>query len=158
MISSRVLARVSCASLGFVLLAGSARAQFAECALPSDVPGSVLTTITMQGDLDFGGLTQSVCDSIVKKGISACKTQVKAAAKCGRSEAASIYGILVKQCAQIEDATERGLCKESAKTFLQYYLDGYDGDKQDGLDTCDALFATALNGACMDLVVKVGGE
>ena len=154
MFSSRVVARAFCACLGFLFVAGSARAQFEECPLPSDVPEAVFMTMSVQADLDFGGLTQQVCDSIVKKGVGTCRAQVKTAAKCGHKAADGIYQIMLKQCAQIEDAAERADCKLGAKTFRDFNRDGYDGSRDDGLTVCDGLFAQALNDACMDIVIK----
>src|SRR5258705_13917957 len=101
MFSSRVMARAFCACLGFLFVAGSAQAQFAECPLPTSLPETVYVTMTEQADIDFGGLDQKVCDSIVKKGVGTCRAQVKAAGKCGHKAADGIYEIMVKQCAQI---------------------------------------------------------
>ena len=157
MFSSRVVAGAVCACLGFLFVAGSARAQFAECPLPTSLPVVVFGTLSVQGDLDFGGLTQQVCDSIVKKGVGTCRAQVKAAAKCGHKTADGLYQIMLKQCAQIEDATARATCKQGAKTFRDFNRDGYDGSRDDALGVCDGEFAMALNAACMDLVIKVGG-
>jgi len=161
MISLRLAARVLCASLGFVLLAGSARAQYTECPLPQDIPGEVYMSILDQADTYFGGVTQKTCDSIVKTGLATCKAQVKAAFKCGVRTANSNYEILVKQCAELTDATERANCKDGAKTLRDYNVDGYRGSMDDevigGLVVCDTTFVASLSSACMSLALKVGG-
>jgi hypothetical protein len=154
MFSSRIVARALCACLGFLFVAGAARAQFNECPLPSDLPEVVYATMTEQADLNFGGLTQQVCDSIVKKGVATCKVQVKAAAKCGHKAADGLYQIMLKQCAQIADAVDRAACKQGAKTFRDFNQNGYDGSRDDGLAVCEGMFAEALNNACMDIVIK----
>ena len=157
MFSSRVVARALCACLGFLFVAGSAQAQLESCPLPTEYPSVVLTTVGEAGDIDFGNLTQKVCDSIVKKGVATCKAQVKAAAKCAHKVAGSIYDIQVKQCAQMMDAADRADCKQGAKTFRDFNVEGYDNDLSDALALCDGMFATLLNAGCMDLVIKVGG-
>ena len=161
MISSRLAARVLCASLGFLLLAGSARAQYAECPLPQGVPEAVYMSILAQANTYFGGLTQKTCDSIVKTGVATCKAQVKAAFKCGVRTASSNYAILVKQCATLTDPVDRADCKDGAKTLRDFNIDGYrnsmDDDVMGGLAVCDGDFVTALNGQCMNILVKVGG-
>ena len=164
MISSRVFARVLCASVGFLLLAGSARAQYAECPLPEDVPENVYDSITAQANTYFGELSQKTCDSIVKRGLANCKAQVKAAYKCGVKTAASNYEILVKQCATLTDPMDRADCKDGAKTLRDFNVNGYRNSMQNvespelgGLAICDNQFVVALNGSCMDILVKVGG-
>ena len=164
MISSRVFARVFCAGVGFLLLAGSARAQYAECPLPESVPENVYDSITAQADAYFGALTQKTCDSIVKTGLANCKAQVKAAYKCGVKSAASNYAIMLKQCATLTDAMDRADCKDGAKTLRDFNVSGYRNSMQNeqnpelgGLVICDNQFVTALNGACMNILVKVGG-
>jgi len=160
MISSRVAARVFCVSLVFVLLAGSARAQYSECPLPQGIPEAVYMSILAQADAYFGGLTQKTCDSIVKTGVATCKAQVKAAYKCGVKTANSNYAILLKQCAELTDPDARASCKDGAKTLRDYNVDGYrnsmDDDVMGGLVVCDNAFVEALNSQCMDIVV-VGG-
>ena len=165
MISSRVLARVFCASLGFLLLAGSASAQYEECPLPQNIPESVFGTILDQADDFFGDLTQKTCDSIVKKGVATCKAQVKAAYKCGVKTANSNYEILLKQCATFTDAVDRADCKEGAKALRDMNKNGYRNSMENeefpelgGLAICDDEFTVVLNGACMDILVKVGGQ
>src|SRR5262249_12226398 len=101
MFSSRVVARAVCACLGFLFVAGSAQAQLESCPLPTLYPSVVLSTVGEAGDIDFGNLTQKVCDSIVKKGVATCRAQVKSAAKCAHKVAGSIFDIQVKQCAQM---------------------------------------------------------
>lgn len=155
---SRVAVRVFCASVGFLLLAGSARAQFDECGpLPADVPEAVFGTIADMAAMDFGTLSQKTCDGIVKRGVAGCKAQVKASNKCAHKTIASLYDILSAQCAQIVDAVARASCKDGVKGFPDFYNDGFDSSAQDGLAVCDGMFAVALNGACMDILVKVGG-
>lgn len=156
MTSSRTVARAFAACLGFLLVAGSARAQFEECPIPSSVPEIVFFTIVETADLDFGALEQDVCDSIVKKGVAGCKAQTKLAAKCGQKAAATLYDIMVKQCAQIEDVALRTDCKESAKTFRTFNHDGYATSMAEGLEVCEVMFASALDDACMG-VMKSGG-
>ena len=161
MISSRVFARVFCACVGFLLLAGSARAQYEECPLPQDVPEFVYDSILAQADTYFGALTQKTCDSIVKKGVATCKSQVKAAYKCGARTASSNYEILVKQCETLPDAMARATCKDGAKTLRDFNKDGYrssmDAPTTGGLAVCDNQFVAALNAACMNIVAVVGG-
>jgi hypothetical protein len=165
MISSRVFARVLCASAGFLLLAGSARAQYEECPLlPEDVPAAVYDSIIAQADGHFGEVSQKTCDSIVKRGLANCKAQVKAAYKCGLKTAASNYEITLKQCATLTDAVARADCKDTAKMLRDFNIDGYRNSMQNeedpllgGLAFCDNQFVTALNGACMGILVKVGG-
>lgn len=161
MISSRVAARVFGASLGFLLLAGSARAQYAECLLPVNVPEAVYMSITNQAGLYFADLPQETCDAVVKKGVANCKAQVKAAYKCAVKTASSHYAILLKQCATRTDPMERADCKEGAKTLRDFNVDGYRNSMEDpdegGLAVCEGIFAFALNGACMDLAIKTGG-
>lgn len=151
MVSSRVAARAVCAAVGFLLLAGSARAQFEECPIPAEVPTTVYTTIASNADLDFGGLSQSVCDGIVKRGVAMCKVHVKGAAKCGQRSAAAIFDMLMKQCAQVADPLDRAACKESARTFRAFYVGGYASSRDDGLAICDTDFPVWVNAACMDL-------
>lgn len=164
MIASHVFARVFCASVGFLLLAGSARAQYGECLLPEDVPEAVYESITAQADPYFGALTQKTCDSIVKRALANCKAQVKAAYKCGVKTAASNYEVMLKQCATLMDAMDRADCKEGAKTLRDFNVDGYRNSMQNdamptlgGLAICDDQFVIALDGACMNILVKVGG-
>lgn len=153
MISSRLAARVFCASLGFLFLAGSARAQYSECPLPQGVPEAVYMSILAQADTYFGQVTQKTCDSIVKTGVATCKAQVKAAFKCGVRTANSHYAINLKQCAELTDATARASCKDGAKTLRNFNVDGYrssmDDDVMGGLAVCDGEFVSALDAACM---------
>src|SRR5262245_4441699 len=161
MISSRVAARVFCASLGLLLfLAGSARAQYTECGLPSSVPESVYFTILDSADPYFGAVSQKTCDGIVKLGIADCKAQVKASYKCGVKTANSQYSIVLKQCAELDDPMDRDNCKGSAKDQRDFNRDGYKESMDDpntgGLGMCEGVFADALNSACMAVVVSGG--
>jgi len=161
MISSRLVARVVCASLGFLVLAGTARAQYEECPLPQNIPVAVYDSILAEANTYFGDLSQKTCDSIVKTGVATCKAQVKTAYKCGAKTANSNYAILVKQCATLADPMDRANCKDGAKTLRDYNLNGYkasmDDDATGGLAICDAEFVAALNAECMNILVKVGG-
>ena len=67
-----------------------------------------------------------------------------------------IYDVHLKQCAQITDAADRADCKQNAKTFRDFNVDGYDSDMDDALEVCDGMFAAFLNGECMELVMKAG--
>ena len=158
MISSRV--RSVLAEVGGVLLGGSTPPPES---LDED-QRAVYDSITAQADAYFGALTQKTCDSIVKTGLANCKAQVKAAYKCGVKTAASNYEILVKQCATLTDAMDRADCKEGAKTLRDFNVNGYRNSMQNeetpalgGLAICENQFVVALNGACMDILVKVGG-
>jgi len=141
------------ASLGLWFLAGSARAgftSFTECEDPAAVPGQVFTTIAADASFQFGALPEKVCNGITKKGISTCKTQVKAAAKCNDVTAGSNYDITVKQCGQLATSSDRKLCKTNAKNFMQLIKSLNKTNRQNGLTDCNAGFEAQLQDACIN--------
>jgi len=72
----------------------------------------------------------------------------------------SHYSILLKQCAQLTNALDRADCKDGAKTQRDLnrasYQDAMEDPNSGGLVQCTGVFVDALNGACMDIVSKVG--
>ena len=138
--SSRVAIRALSAGLGLLFLAGSARAgvlftNFNECANPATVPNDVLATIEDDGSFGFGTLSEKVCNSIVKKGVSLCKAQVKLAQKCNDKTLNSLNETLLKQCAQLTDSTDRADCKAGVKADVS----GAKADNKTNRDTGVAL-------------------
>lgn len=142
--------------LGLLFLASSARAQFEECTEPNAVPSAVFETITDQADLDFGDLSDKVCDSIVKKGLSTCKSQVKLAAKCWDKTLDTNYDIQLKQCNQLADSGDRADCKALYKADRNAFRSTIDSATASGLDICANQFAEGLSMSCAGLVVKAG--
>lgn len=135
-------------AFGVLLLAGSARAQFEECVQPSSVPANLFDTIIEVASFDFGALDESVCQKITNKGVSTCKSQVKAAAKCFNRSLDASYEISIKQCNQLEDSTDRSECKAGVKTNKQEGKDEVETDKQEGLAECEGEFADELSAIC----------
>src|SRR5215470_4581103 len=115
--TSSMAARVVCASLGFFLLAGAARAQYAECVTPDNVPESVYDTIIAEASAQFGTLSQKACDAIVKAGTATCKVQTKGSGHCFEHAVSTDYAITLKQCAQLPMAVDRQTCVTDAKTM-----------------------------------------
>jgi hypothetical protein len=150
--SSFIVSRFApvCAALGFLLFAGSARAQFEECAFLPGVPEAVYDTIIDQASFDFGDLSDKVCNSIVKKGVSTCRTQVKAAAKCFDRAFAANYAIGVKQCQQLEDSGDRSECKAELKAIRDDGKDEIDSSKDSALAVCEGEFEAALSDDCLN--------
>lgn len=139
-----------CVALGLLLSAGSARAQIQGCVDPGNVPIAVYNTIIDNADVDFGDLSEKVCKSIVKKGVSTCKAQVKSAAKCFRKAYDTNYDIAVKQCQQLEDSSDRADCKSEFKMIRDAGKDDSEDDQASALDVCAEEFAPALEAACLD--------
>jgi hypothetical protein len=140
----------ACVALGLVLFAGSARAQFQECVVPGAVPEAVFETILDQASFDFGDLSDKVCNSIVKKGLSTCRAQVKAAAKCYDRAFAANYAIAVKQCQQLETSEERADCKAESKSIRDEGKDDVDASKDSALAVCEGEFEAALSDNCLN--------
>lgn len=138
-----------CVALGLLLFAGSARAQFEECLLPSQVPEEVFGTITDEAAFAFGELTDKVCKSIVKKGVSTCKAQVKTADKCFQRALDTNYAIAAKQCQQLEDSADRSECKAKVKSTRDEGKDEINSSKDLGLGLCDGNFALLLSADCL---------
>lgn len=156
--SSRLAIRALGTGLGLLFLAGSARAgvsftSFAECEDPSTVSNVVLGTILDDGSVGFGTLSAKVCNSIVKKGVGLCKGQVKLAAKCNDKTLASLNDILLKQCDQLGNATQRSDCKTGVKGEVKSVKDDNKANKELGLSSCDTTFSTNLADACENGVV-----
>jgi hypothetical protein len=155
--SSFVISRFAMvfAALGFMLVAGTARAQFDECVLPAAVPEFVFETILDQASFDFGNVSEKVCDGIVKEGIKTCKAQVKAAAKCYDRALDTNYKIALKQCNELEDSGERADCKAGFKANRDDGKSEVEVSKDSGLVVCDGEFEGALSNACLDVLIKM---
>jgi hypothetical protein len=138
-----------------MLVAGTARAQFDECVLPSDVPEAFFETILDQASFAFGDVTEKTCDAIVKEGLKTCKTQVKAADKCYDRALDANYKIVLKQCNELEDPEERAVCKTNVKGFRDNAKSDIELDKESGLGICDDEFQEALLEACLGIVLKL---
>jgi hypothetical protein len=149
-VASSVASRFACvgAALGLVLFAGSARAQFGECVLPTNVPEAVFDTILDQAGFDFGSVSGKVCKSITNKGVSTCRTQVKAQERCFRKALEANYAISVKQCHQLGTKQERNDCRSDAKDTLKDGKSEIDDSKDDALDVCKNGFKDELDAAC----------
>jgi hypothetical protein len=135
-------------AFAFLVLAGQARAQGNECVQPSTVPEGVYETITEEAAFDFGDVDASVCESIVKKAVATCKSQVKLQAKCYRKLAATNFEIAAKQCKQLVDPIDREDCKAFFKATKDEIDDDVELDKQEGLGVCEGAFAGELAGVC----------
>jgi hypothetical protein len=146
-LSSR-FATVSTA-LAFMLVAGTAKAQFAECVVPSVVPDAVYDTILEEASFDFGDVSEKACNAIVKEAVKTCKAQVKAADKCFDRSLDSNYKIALKQCNELEDSGERADCKAGFKANRDDGKGEVELSKQEGLGTCDGVFAAALLDDCL---------
>ena len=72
-------------------------------------------TILDDGAFGFGTLSEKVCNGIVKKGVSLCKSQVKLARKCNDKTLSSLNDTMLKQCAQLTDPADRADCKDGVK-------------------------------------------
>ena len=151
--SSRVAIRALGAGLGLLLLAGPARAglsftNFIECANPLAVPNDVLGTLENDGSFGFGSLSEKVCKSIVKKGVSLCKSQVKLAVKCNAKTLNSLNSILLKQCAQLTDAADRSDCKVGVKDDVSSVKAANKSNQGTALSLCEMDFADQLASDC----------
>lgn len=131
-----------------LLLAGSARAQFDECVSPVAVPEDVFDTIIELASIDFGDLDSKVCQKITNQGVSTCKAQVKAAAKCENRSVDALYDIAVKQCNQLEDPEDRSDCKSGSKENKQGLKADTEAERSSALAVCEGDFAEALADAC----------
>jgi hypothetical protein len=145
----------ACVALGLMLVAGSAHAQFDECVVPSSVPEAVFNTILDEASFGFGGVPDKVCNSIVKKGISTCKAQVKAAAKCFDRAFNANYAISVKQCQQLESSEDRSECKAESKAIRDDGKGEVELSKDSGLDICEGEFEESLSDACLLAVMPI---
>lgn len=157
--SSNTAIRALSVGLGLVLLAGSARAgdgftNFEECESPTSVPGQVLGTILDDGSLGFGELSEKVCNSITNSGVSLCKTQVKAAAKCNEKTNKALYDIIVKQCKQLDNDDLRSACKSAAKNDLDFVKTANKDNQTFGLNDCESGIEASLLDACLNGVLK----
>jgi hypothetical protein len=152
--SSSVISRLAvfCAVLVFMLVSGSARAQFDECVQPEDVPEFVFETNYDQASFDFGDVEDKVCSSIVKEGVKTCKAQVKAAAKCFDRALDTNYKIALKQCQELEDSGARADCKAEFKATRDEGKGNVEISEQLGLAVCDDDFAEELSGICTGLI------
>ena len=121
---------------------------FAECVNPAAVPDLVLGSILEFGSLGFGELSEKVCNSIVDKGVSLCKSQVKTAAKCEDKSASKIQDILLKQCAQLSESSDRSECKAGVKGEVDAVKDEMNADKETGIASCEGSVADAIASAC----------
>lgn len=151
--SSSVAIRALGAGLGLLLLAGSARAGesfpgFDECQNPAAVPGLVLGSIRQYGSFLFGELPEKTCNSIVKKGVSLCKAQVKAAAKCEDKTANALQSILLKQCATAPTSELRSECKTGVKQEVSAAKDDMKTEKATGLADCEGSIANDIAQDC----------
>jgi hypothetical protein len=155
--SSIVFSRIATvfAAFGFMLVAGSARAQFAECALPAAVPEFVFETILEEASFDFGDVSEKACNGIVKEGIKTCKAQVKAAAKCFDRALDTNYKIALKQCQELEDSEARADCKAGFKAERDDGKGDVELSKNSGLGVCDDEFEDALLSECLGVVMKM---
>ena len=142
----------SCAALGLLLFAGSARAQFAECVDPTDVPEAVFETILSQAGFDFGSVSAKVCKGIVNKGVSTCKAQVKLSEKCFRRAYDTDYTISVKQCQQLSKQ-DRSDCKSEAKSIRDEGKDDIKNSGKFAIGICEGEFDSALTDACENGIV-----
>jgi hypothetical protein len=151
--SSFAVSRFStvCTALGFILVAGTARAQFAECVVPSEVPGGVYETILDEASFDFGNVSEKTCNAIVKEGVKTCKAQVKAAAKCYDRALDANYKIILKQCAELETSGERAECKGVFKEDRDLGKAEVELSEQAGLASCVGEFESALLNECLDI-------
>lgn len=138
----------ACLALGLLVVAGSARAQFGECVLPTNVPEAVFETILDQAGFDFGSVSGKVCKSITNKGVSTCRTQVKAQERCFRKALETNYTISVKQCQQLGTKQERNDCKSDARDALKEGKSEIDDSKDDALNVCKNTFKDELDDAC----------
>ena len=151
--SSRLVIRALGAGLVLLFLVGSARAgelfsSFSECDDPSAVPTTVLGTIEFYSSFGFGDLSAKVCDSIVKKGVSLCKAQVKLAAKCNDKTVSSLNDILLKQCAELPDATDRANCKAGVKEDVAGVKADTKTNRDTGIAACEGAIADTLAADC----------
>jgi len=138
-----------CAALGVLLFASAARAQFAECVQPTAVPDAVFDTIVDQAGFEFGSISAKACKSIVNKGVSACRTQVKLQEKCFRKAYDTNYQISVKECHQLAKQ-DRKDCKSAAKSIRKEGKADADDSKDFALDVCKDDFKSALDSACQN--------
>jgi hypothetical protein len=134
-----------------MLVAGTARAQFAECVVPEDAAFAVYETIIDEASFDFGNVSEKACNAIVKEGVKTCKAQVKAAAKCYDRALDSNYKIILKQCAELETSDERAECKGVFKEERDTGKSEVDVSEQAGLASCVGEFESALLNDCLDI-------
>jgi hypothetical protein len=148
--SSRVAIRVLGAGLGVLVLVGSARAgiAFPECNTPQAVPDDVLAGILSNGSFDFGNLSAKTCNSIVNKGVSVCKAQVKLAANCNEKALAGTVDIVLKQCDQLANSMDRSDCKAGTKSEQSSIKDSIKASQSLGLTECEGTFELSLSDAC----------
>lgn len=151
---SRLIVRALGAGLVVLLLAGPGRAgvfgSFSECENPANVWLSALDSIASFSSFEFGNLSAKVCNGIVNKGISNCRTQTNAAAKCNEQTASSNHAIQVKQCEQLATRQDRSDCKSSAKGVLKSIKASNKANRSSGLDACKNEFAAALLDDCVN--------
>lgn len=142
------------AGLCVLLLAGSACAgeftNFAECSNPAVVPNDVMSSILTFAASEFGNTPEKTCNSVTKKGVSICKVQVKAAAKCNTKTANSNYDIEVKQCATLNTGDQRSACKNAAKALRSAILGFNKSNQSAGLNDCAASFEAQLQNFCIN--------
>jgi hypothetical protein len=144
-----------CAALGFMLVAGTAKAQFAECVVPTIVPGEVFDTIVDQSSFNFGDTSEKACNGIAKEGVKTCKAQVKAADKCFDRALDTNYKIALKQCAELETAEDRADCKAGFKAERDDGKGEVELSKQNALTVCDGEFEAALLNECLGILMKL---
>ena len=159
--SSGVAIRALGAGLGLLFLVGSGPAHagvkftnFIECANPATVPNDVLATIEDDGSFGFGDLSEKVCSSIVKKGVSLCKGQVKLAGKCNSKTLSALNDILLKQCAQLTDSVDRADCKDGVKADVSGAKDANKTNQDTGIALCEAGIANQLAFDCQNGLPK----
>jgi len=142
------------AGLVVLLVAGPGRAgvfgSFAECENPATIWDSALTSIASFSSFEFGNLSAKVCNGIVNKGISNCKSQTKTAAKCNDQTANSNHAIQLKQCGELATKQERSDCKSNAKSLLKGIQQANKANRASGLDACQNQFAAALLDDCVN--------
>ena len=150
-----------CAGLAVLFLAGKARAgsftSFAGCAPPPSVPIAAFATIEDEASASFGTLSQKACKSITAKGVATCKSQVKLAAGCNNQQAGANASIALKQCDSLADSMDRSSCKTSVKNNLKSIKGTIKDAQSAGIATCKGEFAAALQDACENGIVPVGG-
>ncbi len=152
---SCVAIRALGAGLGVLFLVGSAKAgvgftNFDECLDPAAVPTAVMGTILADGAFGFGTLSEKVCNGIVKKDVSLCKSQVKLARKCNDKTLNSLNDTLLKQCAQLTDATDRADCKDGVKADVKGAKDDNKTNRDTGVTDCETGFADNLLDNCIN--------
>ena len=150
--SSRVVIRVLAAGLGVLFLVGSARAGISlpECNTPDSVPDDVLNGLLSNASVQFGSLSAKTCNSIVKKGVSLCKAQVKLAADCRNKSLAGTADIVLKQCDQLANSMDRSDCKQATKSEQKLLKDGIKANEDLGVTDCEGSFELSLANACQN--------